>query len=150
MIRIADYLSPQRVLDLKSRTKDAALLELTESLRSSPDVRDADQVLEAVRERERALSTGIGLGVAVPHAKIAGIADFLLVYGRSREGIDFGSIDDRPVHHLVLIVGPQDRQPRYLQFLASVTITLKRAELRQQLESAATPADLHRILTSIR
>lgn len=146
MIQIADYLTAARVLDLRSRTKDAALLELAETLRGAAEVKDVDAVLEAVKERERALSTGIGLGVAVPHAKLAGVPDFLLAYGRSREGIDYGSIDDRPVHHVVMIVGPQDRQPRYLQFLASVTLTLKRAELRQQLENAGGPADLHRIL----
>jgi mannitol/fructose-specific phosphotransferase system IIA component (Ntr-type) len=148
VIRLADYLAPERVIDLRSRSKDAALLELVETLRGTPDLRDVDAVLQAVSERERVLSTGIGLGVAVPHAKIAGVPDFLLAYGRSREGIDFGSIDDRPVHHVVMIVGPQDRQPRYLQFLASVTLTLKRAELRQSLETASGPADLFRILVS--
>ena len=150
MIHLGEYLTAARVLDLRSRTKDAALLELVESLRSVPDVKDPDVVLQAVLERERVLSTGIGLGVAVPHAKIPGLPDFVLAYGRSREGIDFGSIDDRPVHHLVLIVGPQDRQPRYLQFLASVTLTLKRADLRRDLELAAGVADLHRILAAAR
>lgn len=148
MIHLSQYLTAGRVIDLRSRTKDAALLELVETLRGAPDVKDVDRVLQAVMERERVLSTGIGLGVAVPHAKIPNVPDFLLAYGRSREGLDFASIDDRPVHHLVLIVGPQDRQPRYLQFLASVTLTLKRPELRRDLELAASTADLFRILTN--
>lgn len=148
MIQIAQYLAPERVVDLRSRTKDAALMEIVQTLRSSHEVKDVETVLQAVLEREKALSTGIGLGVAVPHAKIPGVPEFLLAYGRSREGIDFSSIDDRPVHHVVLIVGPQDRQPRYLQFLASVTLTLKRSELRRDLELAAGPADLHRILAA--
>jgi len=146
---LAQYLPRERVVDLKSRTKDAVLLEIVETLRGSPDVRDVDAVLDAVRERERDLSTGIGLGVAVPHAKIAGVADFLLAYGRSREGIEFESYDDRPVHHVVLIVGPPDRQPRYLQVLASITMAFKRAELRRELELAAGPDDLFRILSAV-
>jgi PTS system nitrogen regulatory IIA component len=150
MIQIGDYLAPERVTDLRSRSKEAALLEIVETLRGAPDIRDADAVLQAVLEREKVLSTGIGLGVAVPHAKFAGLADFVLAYGRSREGIDFGSIDDRPVHHVILIVGPQDRQPRYLQFLASVTLTLKKPELRRDLELAGGPQDLHRILAAAR
>lgn len=148
MIQIAQYLAPERVLDLKSHTKDAALMEIVETLRSSHEVKDVETVLQAVLEREKALSTGIGLGVAVPHAKIPGVPDFLLSYGRSRGGIEFGALDDRPVHHVVLIVGPADRQPRYLQFLASVFQTMKRAEFRRDLEVASGPAELHRILVA--
>jgi mannitol/fructose-specific phosphotransferase system IIA component (Ntr-type) len=150
VIQLGDYLAPARVTDLKSRTKEAALLEIVETLRGVPEIRDPELVLDAVREREKVLSTGIGLGVAVPHAKFPGLSEFVLAYGRSRDGIEFGSIDDRPVHHVVLIVGPQDRQPRYLQFLASVTLALKKPDLRRDLELAPGPADLHRILASAR
>lgn len=148
MIRLGEFLTPERAVDLRSRTKDAALMELVETLASADEVKNREKVLDAVRERERIVSTGIGLGVAVPHAKIPEVSEFLLAYGRSRDGIDFASIDDRPVHHIVLIVGPPDRQPRYLQFLASVTLTLKRADLRRQLELATSTSDLHRILAS--
>lgn len=145
---LAEYLAPERVVDLRSRTKAAALYEIVETLATAAEVKDRDKVLAAVLEREAVVSTGIGLGVAVPHAKIPEVADFLLAYGRSREGIDFGSIDDRPVHHVVLIVGPPDRQPRYLQFLASVTLALKQPELRRDLELAPGPDELRRILTA--
>ncbi|MCG3134434.1 MAG: PTS system fructose-specific EIIABC component [Planctomycetes bacterium] len=147
MIRVAEHLTPSRVVDLRSRSRDAALMELVETLADAPEVTDRDKVLAAVLEREKTLSTGIGLGVAVPHAKIPEVHEFLLVYGRSREGIDFTSIDDRPVHHVAMIVGPHDRQARYLQFLSSVISTFKQAELRRNLELAAGPAELHAILS---
>ena len=147
MIALGDFLSPERVIDLRSRTKDAALYEIVETLAGVSEVKDRETLLAAVLDRERVVSTGIGLGVAVPHAKIPQVADFLLAYGRSREGIDFGSIDDRPVHHVVLIVGPPDRQPRYLQFLASVTLTFKQPDLRRDLELAPGREGLYRILT---
>lgn len=147
MIRIADHLAATRVLDLRSRTRDAALMELVESLADAPEVQDRDRVLAAVLEREKTLSTGIGLGVAVPHAKIPEVTEFLLVYGRSREGIDFAAIDDRPVHHVALIVGPPDRQSRYLQFLSTVISTFKDPDLRRELELAAGPAELFAILS---
>ncbi len=110
MIRLADYLVPARVVDLVSRSKDAALMELVETLRSAPEVADREKLLQAVLDRERIVSTGIGLGVAVPHAKIPEVGEFVVAYGRSREGIEFGSIDDRPVHHVVLIVGSRGRR----------------------------------------
>jgi mannitol/fructose-specific phosphotransferase system IIA component (Ntr-type) len=146
VIRLADHLAPARVVDLTSRSKDAALLELVETLASAPEVSDRERVLQAVQEREKIVSTGIGLGVAVPHAKIPEVSEFVVAYGRSRLGIDFGSIDDRPVHHVVLIVGPPDRQQRYLQFLATVTLKLKQQALRKDLEEAADPAALYQVL----
>lgn len=147
MIRLADHLAPARVIDLKSRSKDAALMELVQTLATAHEVKDAERLLAAVLDRERIVSTGIGLGVAVPHAKIPEVSEFLIAYGRSKEGIDFGSIDDRPVHHIVLIVGPPDRQQRYLQFLATVTLKLKQPALRKALEDAADAAALHVVLS---
>ena len=147
MIRLADHLSPARVVDLKSRSKDAALMELVETLASAPEVTNREKLLQAILERERIVSTGIGLGVAVPHAKIPEVSEFVVAYGRSTDGIDFGSIDDRPVHHVVLIVGPPDRQQRYLQFLATVTLKLKQPELRRALEQAPSTAKLYEVLS---
>ena len=147
MIRLADHLTAARTVDLTSHSKDAALMELVETLRSAPEVSDRDRLLDAIRDREKIVSTGIGLGVAVPHAKIAEVSEFVVAYGRSRQGIDFGSIDDRPVHHVVLIVGPPDRQQRYLQFLATVTLKLKQAELRKALEEAPDAAALFQVLS---
>lgn len=147
MIRLADYLAAARVVDLASRSKDAALMEIVETLSSAPEVSDRERLLAAVLEREKIVSTGIGLGVAVPHAKIPEVSEFVVAYGRSREGVDFGSIDDRPVHHVVLIVGPPDRQQRYLQFLATVTLKLKQPELRKALEAAPDAAGLFDVLS---
>lgn len=147
MIRLADHLSATRTVDLKSRSKNAALMELVETLSHAPEVSDRDRVLQAVLERERIVSTGIGLGVAVPHAKIAEVTEFVVAYGRSKEGIDFGAIDDRPVNHVVLIVGPPDRQQRYLQFLAIVFTKLKQPELRKALEDAPDAAALFQVLS---
>jgi mannitol/fructose-specific phosphotransferase system IIA component (Ntr-type) len=147
VIRLADYLAADRVVDLASRSKDAALMEIVETLASAPEVSDRERLLAAVLEREKIVSTGIGLGVAVPHAKIPEVSEFVVAYGRSKEGVDFGSIDDRPVHHVVLIVGPPDRQQRYLQFLATVTLKLKQPELREALEKAPDAAGLFAVLS---
>ncbi len=148
MIRLADYVTPQRAVDLRSHTKEAALMELVETLAGSAEVTDREKLLQAVVDRERIVSTGIGLGVAVPHAKIPEVLDFVVAYGRSRDGIEFGSIDDRPVHHVVLIAGPPDRQQRYLQFLATITLKLKQPELRAALEAAPDAAGLFRVLAA--
>jgi PTS system nitrogen regulatory IIA component len=148
MIHLSDHVSRERVIDLRSRTRDAALLELVETLGSTPEVGDKEKVLQALLERESIVSTGIGLGVAVPHAKIAEVSDFVVTYGRSRAGIDWGAIDEQPVHHVIVIAGPPDRQHRYLQFLASVTLHMKQPDLRQKLTDAEDQRALFTILTS--
>lgn len=149
MIRLGDYLAKDRVVDLKSTSKEAALLELVETFAGSDEVTDRDALLQAVIEREKIVSTGIGLGVAVPHAKIAGVAGFVVAYGRSAAGIPFGAIDDRPVHHIVLIAGPPDRQQLYLQFLATVTLTLKKPAFRTALTLADGPGEVHSLLCTV-
>lgn len=147
MIRLSEHLTAARTVDLRSRSKDAALMELVETLATAPEVTDRERLLQAVLEREKIVSTGIGLGVAVPHAKIPEVSEFVVAYGRSVQGIDFGSIDDRPVHHIVLIVGPPDRQQRYLQFLATVTLKLKQPDLRRALEAAPAAEALFEVLS---
>lgn len=146
MIDLSRHLSESRVIDLASVTKEAALEELTQTFAGAPEVADAHALLEAVLKRERIVSTGIGLGVAVPHAKIEGVSEFVIAYGRSKAGIPFGAIDDAPVHHIVLIAGPADQQQRYLQFLATVTLRLKRKDVRAALTDEADPAGLRRAL----
>ncbi len=142
MIHLSDHVDRSRVLDLRSHTRDAALLEMVETLATANAVMDKVKLLQALLEREQIVSTGIGLGVAVPHAKIPEVTDFVVGYGRSKQGIDWGSIDDEPVHHVVVIAGPPDRQHRYLQFLASVTLQLKQEGLREALTNATSADEL--------
>ncbi len=141
-----DLLADARVRDLRSRTRDAALLEMVESLGSASEVTDKERLLEALLEREDVESTGIGGGVAVPHAKIVAVTDFVVTYGRSREGIDWNAFDGEPVHHVVLIAGPTDRQRRYLQYLAAAVQRFKSEELRSALLTAEDESGLVAVL----
>ncbi len=147
MIPIAAYLSPGRVADLSSRDREGAIAELCDLLRGDPRVGDAESFRRAVLDREKVMSTGIGLGIAVPHAKIASVTDFVLAVGRSTEGIDFASLDGRPVHLVVLIAGPEERQARYLQILAGVTLRLKDEGLRTALREARGPEEVVALLS---
>lgn len=140
MIPLAPFLSPDRVADLRSRDAAGAIGELCDLLAGCPAVADPAAFRAAVLEREAVMSTGIGLGIAVPHAKVPGVREFVLAVGRSRQGIEFHALDGKPVHLVVLIAGPVDRQARYLQILASVTLRLKEESLRESLRQADGPA----------
>ena len=137
MIRLGDQLQAHRVLDLRSHSRDAVLLELVEATGLGPEVGDKEKLLEALIDRERIESTAIAEGIAVPHAKIPSMSEFIIAYGRSRTGIAWTQrVESLPVHHVFLIAGPTDRQHRYLQFLAAVTMEIRRGELRNALDAA--------------
>lgn len=146
MIPIGPLLHADRVLDFRATTKREALVEVCRVLAACPEVEDPRALEKAVLEREEVMSTGIGLGIAVPHAKVPCVRDFVLALGRSRAGIEFQSLDGKPVHLVVLIAGPEARQGRYLQVLASVTLRLKREEVRRALLEARDAAAMIAIL----
>lgn len=142
------HLDPSRVIHLQATTKDDALVELVNSVAQASAVADRDALLTAVREREKLLSTGIGLGIAIPHARIASVTDFVVAVGRRSGGIEFGSIDGKPVTIVVLIVGPKDAQKPYLELLAQLSKRLKLSEVRAQVMDDATPEEVVAHLTA--
>jgi PTS system nitrogen regulatory IIA component len=148
MIDLKDHLDPARVRDLVATTKDSVLEEMVAIVASSDAVTDRTALLAAVRERERVLSTGIGLGIAIPHAKIPGVARFVVAVGRQPSGIEFDAIDGRPVTLVVLIAGPQDAQDRYLRLLARLSGRLKQDDVRKKILSARTPEEIVAILSA--
>ena len=148
MIDLKDHLDPSRVKDLTGATKDAVLEEMVLLVATSDAVQDPAALLSAVRERERVLSTGIGLGIAIPHAKIPGVSRFVVAVGRHPAGIDFDAIDGKPVTLVVLIAGPQDAQDRYLRLLARLSGRLKQEDVRRRVAAAGSATDVVAILTA--
>lgn len=147
IISIAEYLDESRIVTLQSKDKEGVLEELCAALEGTPGVSDVAALRTAIFERERIMSTGIGLGIAVPHAKIPSVSDFVLVVGRAPRGIEFDALDGKPAHLVVLIAGPDNRQARYLQILASVTLRLKREDVRTAVLDAPTRRDALDILS---
>jgi mannitol/fructose-specific phosphotransferase system IIA component (Ntr-type) len=146
MIDIREYLSAERVTDIRSTTKEGAIMELVALAAKSPAVEDAEKLQEAIFEREGIMSTGIGLGIAIPHAKIPSVRDFVVAIGRARAGIDFSALDQKPVRILVLIAGPSQEQQQYLEILAGVTLRLKSENVREKVLSTEDPEELVEVL----
>jgi mannitol/fructose-specific phosphotransferase system IIA component (Ntr-type) len=147
-IDLKDHLDASRVRDLTGRTKDEVLAEMVEVVATSDAVGDAEALLRAVREREALLSTGIGLGIAIPHARIATVRRFVVGVGRHPTGIEFGAIDGRPVNIVVLIAGPQDAQKPYLELLAQLSRRLKLQEIRTRIAGGASREEVVSLLTT--
>lgn len=96
----------------------------------------ARTIFEAVLERERLGSTGVGGGVAIPHARLAGLTKITGIFARLDSPIDFESLDDQPVDLVFLLLAPEDAGADHLKALARVSRVLRRVEVRDRVRAA--------------
>lgn len=108
---------------------------------------DADEALEGLLEREAASSTGVGQGVAIPHARLAGIDRVRAVFMRLETPVAFDSVDDKPVDLLVALLAPKDADSNHLRALARVSRLMRQPEVREQLRQARSADAVHVMLT---
>jgi len=144
MRNLAEMMSEDRIVDLKAETKEEALRELVAHLAAhSSCVLDPEALLRAILEREKTLSTGVGIGVAVPHAMIPEVTDWVIAIGRSHKGIDFEAIDERPVR-IVVMIAASDKHSRgeYLTVLGYLIKKLRSEDFQRKVMFAKTPAEI--------
>ncbi len=146
-MRLQDIVSPRAVLDdLRAETKEGVLRELSEVISRDVPKISADALTAILMEREGLGSTGIGDGVAIPHGKVTGIERLVAAFGRSRNGVQFHSLDGKPAHLFFLIVAPEYSAGMHLKALARISRLLKDARFRKSLMDAADAEELRRIL----
>ena len=138
-MKITDIIARDAViLNLGVLEKRSALEEMAAALAKVEPQIESERLLEVLLEREALQSTGIGEGVAIPHGKLPGLDRLVASFARSREGIDFDSIDGQPTHHLFLLVVPEHSGGQYLKALARISRFFRDAAFRQQLMDAET------------
>jgi nitrogen PTS system EIIA component len=137
MKSLSRLLTPERILWLEQPSKEACLKSMVECLSRTAALENEPEIFNAILEREKLLSTGFGLGLAIPHAKLKTIRDFIVGLGIHKRGVQFDSLDERPVHVLVMILGPDSQQEDYLKVLSRVTAFLK--DNRERLLTLNTP-----------
>ena len=137
------------LLDIKARNKDGVLQELAGVLQEECPHVESEKLFQLLREREKIGSTGVGNGVAIPHAKVDGIDRIHLAFGRSHDGLGFEAIDNQPVHYIVMILSPPDRPGEYLRTLGAVSRSLKQPEIRKKLSAAADRGKIVEILRDL-
>lgn len=144
MIKIADYLDRRNVIFLNVETREEALQQLVDVLDKNGKLKDKEEFFQAVCEREKIVSTGIGMGVAIPHAKLSSYNDFFIVLGILKKGVNWDAIDGAPVRLVFLIGGPDDKQTEYLQILSGLTYAVKDEEKRKRIISLEHVDDIIR------
>ena len=142
-VGISDYLDEELVTFLDANTQQEALTSMIDLLDQKGELRDRDAFFEAILQREKIVSTGIGISVAIPHAKLSGYDDFFIAIGiQKKEGIEWQALDDMPVRLIFMIGGPENRQTEYLNILSMITAAIKDEERRKKLLKATNGADV--------
>ncbi len=134
--------------DLQGQSKEDVISELVEMAAQSNLVRDKDELQSAVLEREKLVTTGVGYGVAFPHAKTRALKGIVIVFGRSEVGIDFEAMDKKPVHLFFLIAAPEDAIGAHLNVMARLSYVMKSEKNRERLMRAKTAGEVMLILDS--
>jgi len=148
MYQLRSLLHKDMIIDLKSTDKNSALEELVEVIGKSNIVTDKKNFLKEILKREKIISTGLGLGIAVPHVKIPSVKDFVIAIGRSKTGINFNAIDEKPVY-IIVMIGASDAQAKeYIRLLAQLVIRLKRQDVRERIMKADSPQEIFEVLLS--
>ena len=143
MKSLSRLISPGRITWLDEDNKDDCLRSLVKCLSESESLGNEDSIFEAIMDRERLLSTGFGLGLAIPHAKLNIIDDFIVGVAIHRDGVPFDSLDELPVHILVMILGPDQKQDEYLKVLSRVTAFLK--DQREKILSLEDNEEIYKL-----
>lgn len=142
MVTISKYLDPRLVAFLEADTRDEAIKTLVNMVNQTGRLPDKMAFYDAIIEREKIVSTGIGMGAAIPHAKLAALDDFFIAIGILRKGIDWNALDGSSVRLIFLIGGPDDKQTEYLRILSSLTQVIKNDQLRKKMLTVNSPEDI--------
>ncbi|SES34004.1 PTS fructose transporter subunit IIABC [Salipaludibacillus aurantiacus] len=130
------------LLDLTSSSKNEVIEELAAKLDAAGKLSDKKRFIEEIHEREGQSSTGIGEGVAIPHAKSAAVKDPAIVFGRSKEGIDYEALDGEKSHLFFMIAASDGANEMHLQALSRLSTLLMDESFRQTLLEARSEQDI--------
>jgi mannitol/fructose-specific phosphotransferase system IIA component (Ntr-type) len=133
-VKIHEVLQRNGILiDFKPADKRDALVQMGQFLASLFDLKSPDMIVQRILERESEMSTGIGYGIAIPHARIDGLDRLHMIAARAPAGIDFDALDEQPVHLIFMMVSPTNTAADHTKILSSLTRVMSYEEIRTSL-----------------
>ena len=136
----------QITLEEPPAEKDETIAFLLDLVVENDRVNDRENTLEALRERERETTTGVGKGIAIPHAQTDGVSEPSVAFCRSEAGLDFDSMDEQPAHLIFEILVPEGGSDDHLEILSSLSRSLMHEEVREGLYDAESPEGIQAML----
>ncbi|MFA4984490.1 MAG: PTS sugar transporter subunit IIA [Candidatus Omnitrophota bacterium] len=134
-------------LEFKGKDKKEIIEELVELIAKSGKLKNKKAFLKAILEREKLGSTGLGNGVAIPHAKSKVVKGFVLVFGRMDNGIDFGALDGERTYLFFSLASPEEEVGGHLKVLSEIARLIKDKFIVERLKKAQTKKDIIRIIS---
>ncbi len=146
---VMQYLSPkQMTVSLVSQDKESVLRELVQMMAHGGAINDYEAVLAEVLERENSMSTGMGMEIAIPHAKSDYVKKLTALVGVSSNGVEFNALDGKPVKIFIMILSPKSDSGPHLQFLAAISKLLIKEDTRETILAASSTDELYQIINS--
>jgi fructose-specific phosphotransferase system IIA component len=139
-VKIRDLLQKNSILiDLQAKDKNEIITQMAHYLASINNLPDADSIARKILEREAEMSTGIGFGIAIPHARVDKTDRVYMIAARSVKGIDFSAIDEQPVHLVFMIISPLNTSAEHTQILSALSRIMSYEDMRRKLLTADKP-----------
>ena len=129
-------------VNMSAGTKEEVLNKVVDMLGASPNVLDIEKVRRAIIEREKIMSTGVGHGFAIPHAKVDALSDIVAAFATLDHPVDFQALDGQPVRIVFMLVGRETHVGTHLKLLSRVSRLMNSETFREQLLQAKTPAEV--------
>lgn len=143
MQKVSELLKENLIfLNLKIKDKTKVIEQLAKAICEEENIEDSAAFLNAIMEREKLESTGIGLNVAIPHCRTDAVKKIVMAFGRSISGIDFKSLNGKPTHLIFLIAAPESEKDAYIKVLARISRLLRKDEFRNALMEAMTRGEI--------
>jgi PTS system nitrogen regulatory IIA component len=147
-VSLKDILDPAHVTLMETASKDAALLTMLDNLNTTGAIADQAAVTEGIFQREKLMSTGIGLGIGIPHVRLDGIDNLLMAVGVSTTDIvDYESLDGQPVRIIFMILAGRDQHTLHIKTMAAIAARLKNPVLREMLIQSPDTQTIYHLLT---
>jgi len=142
-MKLKEILSESTIkIPLANVEKEKIIVELVDLLYQGGKIEQREKILQAVLDREKVMSTGVGEGVAIPHGKAEGVKELVAAFGLTKKEVDFQAIDEKPVRLVFLLVGPPEATGPHLKALSRISRLLHRKEFREQLLHAKTAKEV--------
>ena len=142
-MRLTDILLNEHIqTPLKSKNRNECIKSLISLLFNNNLISDLDQAYNAVLEREKIMTTGVGNGIAIPHCKDSSCPNFSVALGIHKEGIDFESIDKKNVKIIFLLVGPENNPGLHIKLLSRISRLMSNEDLRKKILRSNTKDQL--------
>ncbi|KAF0139447.1 MAG: PTS IIA-like nitrogen-regulatory protein PtsN [Stygiobacter sp.] len=143
-MKICEILKIEMIIpSMKCTTKEEAISELIDLFKNDDRVKDTESILNSVLEREKIMSTGVGKGFAIPHAKTNSVNEIIAAFGKIDNPIDFQALDDQPVNLVFLLVGKENLVGPHIKLLSRISRMMNIEEFRESLASATTAQEIY-------